>query len=234
MTVTDTQTNLGGGVGAVFGAAGLVVAPGVDIATCPGPLLIGDITDAAGELIGVVVVTDGDDADALLIGAVEAASVELGGVGEMVEPVGGGSEVTARFAMPVTSVVWSGADGQPAAAFVTPADRRGPEPAAIPMPNQPAAGLGAVGAPSAGAGTGLDKLVNVSLEVSVELGRTTVTLAEVLNYDVGATIELDRAAGAPVDIRVNDTLLAQGEVVLIDDEYAVRITAIIDPGQAPS
>ncbi|MEM7275030.1 MAG: FliM/FliN family flagellar motor switch protein, partial [Actinomycetota bacterium] len=39
------------------------------------------------------------------------------------------------------------------------------------------------------------------------------------------------AAGAPVDVRVNDTLLAQGEVVLIDDEYAVRITAIVDPSQ---
>jgi len=72
-------------------------------------------------------------------------------------------------------------------------------------------------------------LVNVSLEVSVEIGRTRVTLADVLAFDVGSTIELDRAAGAPVDIRVNDTLLAQGEVVLVDDEYAVRITSIIDP-----
>ncbi|MDH4077484.1 MAG: FliM/FliN family flagellar motor switch protein, partial [Acidimicrobiia bacterium] len=57
-----------------------------------------------------------------------------------------------------------------------------------------------------------------------------VTLADVLEYDVGSVVELDRAAGAPVDVRVNGTLLAHGEVVLIDDEYAVRITAIIDNG----
>jgi flagellar motor switch protein FliN/FliY len=77
--------------------------------------------------------------------------------------------------------------------------------------------------------SGFDKLSNVGLDVSVELGRAKVTLAEVLALDVGSVVELDRAAGAPVDVRVNGTLLAQGEVVLVDDEYAVRITAIIDP-----
>ena len=98
---------------------------------------------------------------------------------------------------------------------------------AVPTPVPPSVG-GVLGVPSGG---GLDKLVNVALEVSVELGRTRVTLSEVLDYDVGSVVELDRAAGAPVDVRVNDTLLAQGEVVLIDDEYAVRITAIFDPNQ---
>jgi flagellar motor switch protein FliN/FliY len=231
MTVTDTSTSLGGGVGAVYGAAGLSVASGVDVGACPGPLLVGDVTDAAGGLIGVVAVTDtGDGADALVTQAVEAAAMELGGAGLVGTPVGSGAEIAARFAMPVTSVVWAGADGQPAAAFVTPSDRRGPEPAAVPMSGA-APMAGAAAGPGGTGGTGLDKLVNVSLEVSVELGRTKVTLADVLNYDVGATIELDRAAGAPVDIRVNETLLAQGEVVLIDDEYAVRITAIIDPNQ---
>lgn len=230
MTATDTHTDLGGGVGAVLGAAGMTVATGLDVSTCPGPLLTGEVSNAAGELIGVVAVADsGDGADALITSAVEAAAMELGGAGLVSSPVGAGVEITARFPTPVTSVVWAGPDGQPAAAFVTPADRRGPEPAAIPMAGMAPAGAAGVG--SAAGGAGLDKLVNVSLEVSVELGRTTVTLADVLNYDVGATIELDRAAGAPVDIRVNETLLAQGEVVLIDDEYAVRITAIIDPNQ---
>lgn len=94
-----------------------------------------------------------------------------------------------------------------------------------------AAAVGGVLGVPMNTGGGLDKLVNVALEVSVELGRTRVTLSEVLDYDVGSVVELDRAAGAPVDVRVNDTLLAQGEVVLIDDEYAVRITAIFDPNQ---
>jgi flagellar motor switch protein FliN/FliY len=83
--------------------------------------------------------------------------------------------------------------------------------------------------PAAGLTGGFDKLSNVGLDVSVELGRARVTLADVLAFDVGSVVELDRAAGAPVDVRVNGTLLAQGEVVLVDDEYAVRITAIIDP-----
>ena len=76
----------------------------------------------------------------------------------------------------------------------------------------------------------MERLVNVSLEVSVELGRCRVTLADVLGFDVGSAVELDRPVGAPVDVRVNDTLLARGEVVLVDDEYAVRITEIVDPG----
>lgn len=72
-------------------------------------------------------------------------------------------------------------------------------------------------------------LRDVHLDVSVELGRTEMTVAEVLELTVGAVVELDRAARAPVDIRVNGTLLAKGEVVVVDDEYAVRVTEIIDP-----
>ncbi|MEM7326707.1 MAG: flagellar motor switch protein FliN [Actinomycetota bacterium] len=133
----------------------------------------------------------------------------------------------------------AGAPADPNPADATPADATPPDhgPADAGSPN--AASAGAVPtAPSPAqavlgvpVGGGLDKLVNVALEVSVELGRTRVTLSEVLEYDVGSVVELDRAAGAPVDVRVNDTLLAQGEVVLIDDEYAVRITAIFDPNQ---
>ena len=227
MTATDTHTSLGGGVGAVMSAAGLTVTTGADVGTVMGPLLVGDVTDGDGQLIGVVAIADsGDGADALIAEAVQAAAVELGGAGAVGTPVGSGAEVGARFTMPVTSVVWSGADGTASAAYVTRVDRRSGSGA-------PSTGPAAAASPGTGGGAagGLDKLVNVSLEVSVELGRTRVTLADVLNYDVGATIELDRAAGAPVDIRVNDTLLAQGEVVLIDDEYAVRITAILDPNR---
>ena len=72
-------------------------------------------------------------------------------------------------------------------------------------------------------------LRDVHLDVSVELGRTEMTVAEVLELTVGAVVELDRAARAPVDIRVNGTLLAKGEVVVVDDEYAVRVTEIVDP-----
>jgi flagellar motor switch protein FliN len=102
----------------------------------------------------------------------------------------------------------------------------------VPSPAQPTpvVGTGALSESVVRAAGGFDKLINVALEVSVELGRTRVTLSEVLEFDVGSVVELDRAAGSPVDVRVNGTLLAQGEVVLIDDEYAVRITSIVEPG----
>ena len=153
-----------------------------------------------------------------------AAATESGG-GTVVQPGGpmaDGGELAARFPMPVTVAAF-GDGGRVRALLVTPIERRAGPGAAAGVPGGPA---------SVAAARPIDKLYNVSLDVSVELGRTRVTLAEVLDYDVGSVVELDRAAGAPVDIRVNDTLLAQGEVVLIDDEYAVRITAIIDPSGA--
>lgn len=81
----------------------------------------------------------------------------------------------------------------------------------------------------AGNHPGLQLLRDVRLDVSVELGRAELTVSEVLELGVGSVVELDRAARAPVDVRVNGTLLARGEVVVVDDEYAVRITEIVDP-----
>lgn len=167
---------------------------------------------------------------------VPVAAGEVGGRGRVVDPVGGGQELLSRFAMPVTETVLCDGSGVPWVVWVTPTDRRaGAQPlTGVGMrPGAQAPGSGSVSQPRSGSG-GLEMLLGVGLEVSVELGRTRVTLAEVLDFDVGSTIELDRAVGAPVDVRVNDTLLAQGEVVLVDDEYAVRITAIFDPGQPPT
>lgn len=75
----------------------------------------------------------------------------------------------------------------------------------------------------------LSRLRDVQLSVTVELGRTSMSVSEVLSLEIGSVIELDRAAGAPIDVRVNGTLLARGEVVVVDDEYAIRVTEMIDP-----
>ncbi len=90
-------------------------------------------------------------------------------------------------------------------------------------------GPGTVGSPLDPNADGLDRLRNVILDLCVELGRAQVPLADVLAYDVGSIIELHRAAGTPVDVRVNDSMLAEGEVLIVDDDYAVRLTAIHDP-----
>lgn len=75
----------------------------------------------------------------------------------------------------------------------------------------------------------LELLADVPLELSVELGRTRRRLAEVLALGPGSLLELDRLAGEAVDVRVNGRLVAKGEVVVIDENFGVRITDIVSP-----
>jgi flagellar motor switch protein FliN/FliY len=63
--------------------------------------------------------------------------------------------------------------------------------------------------------------------VTAELGRTRMTVRDLLGLTPGAVVELDRAAGSPVDVLVNGTLIARGEVVVIDEEYGIRISEIV-------
>ena len=73
----------------------------------------------------------------------------------------------------------------------------------------------------------LKLLMGVPLNVSVEIGSTTKKVKEILEFTQGTIIELERQAGAPVDIIVNGNLIAKGDVVVIDDNFAVRVTEII-------
>lgn len=73
----------------------------------------------------------------------------------------------------------------------------------------------------------LDLLHDVEMGVAVELGRTRLNVRELLNLVPGSVVELDRAAGSPVDLLVNGTLIARGEVVVIDEEFGVRISEIV-------
>lgn len=74
----------------------------------------------------------------------------------------------------------------------------------------------------------LTMLSDVMLDVTVELGRQSLRLSQVLNLSIGSVVELDRAAGAPVDVRVNGILFGRGEVVVVDNEYAVRVIEILE------
>ena len=77
---------------------------------------------------------------------------------------------------------------------------------------------------------GLDMLHDVEMEVSAELGRTRMSVRELLSLIPGAIVELDRAAGSPADLLVNGRLIARGEVVVIDENFGIRITEIVSPG----
>jgi len=73
----------------------------------------------------------------------------------------------------------------------------------------------------------LDLLMNVSLGVSAELGRCTMRVSDVLKLGKGSIVELDRLAGSPVDVLVNNRLVARGEVVAVDDRFGVRVTEVV-------
>jgi len=87
-------------------------------------------------------------------------------------------------------------------------------------------------APAARASSGLELLAGLQMNVAVELGRTEMTVADVLGLGPGSVVELDRLAGEPVDILVNDRLIARGEVVVVDENFGVRIVEVIRRGDA--
>lgn len=75
----------------------------------------------------------------------------------------------------------------------------------------------------------LDLIMDVSMRVTVELGRSTLTVEEVLSLGPGSIVELNKLAGEPVDVLVNEQLVARGEVVVVDENFGVRVTEIVSP-----
>lgn len=75
----------------------------------------------------------------------------------------------------------------------------------------------------------LDMLLDVPLEVNVELGRTRMTIQDLLQLGPGSVVELDKVAGEALDILVNGRLVARGEAVVVNDKFGVRITDIVSP-----
>jgi len=88
--------------------------------------------------------------------------------------------------------------------------------------------------PPAGTPRNMDLLLDVKLPVAIELGRTTLPIADILEWAQGSVIELDKLAGEPVDLLVNDKLVARGEVVVIDEKFGLRITALLATPDAPA
>jgi flagellar motor switch protein FliN len=93
--------------------------------------------------------------------------------------------------------------------------------APLERPPAQAAPLGAT------AGDGLGRLSDVPVELAVEIGRTHMTVGATLELRPGSVVVLDRMAGEPVDLLVNGTPIARGEVVVIDEEFALRVTEVL-------
>ena len=77
--------------------------------------------------------------------------------------------------------------------------------------------------------SGIDRLLDIPLEISVELGRVKMLVKDVVELGTGSIVEIEKAAGEPVDVLVNGRLVARGEVVVIEDNFGVRVTEILNP-----
>lgn len=98
-----------------------------------------------------------------------------------------------------------------------------PHPLTVPAPGS---------ASTPGPRRGIEMLNEVDMEVTVELGRTRMTLRDLLALSPGNVLELDRAAGSPADLLVNGHLIARGEVVVIDEDFGLRVTEILETATA--
>lgn len=77
----------------------------------------------------------------------------------------------------------------------------------------------------------LDVILDVPVTVSMEIGRTSINIRNLLQLNQGSVIELDRFAGEPMDVLVNGTLIAHGEVVVVNDKFGIRLTDVISPSE---
>lgn len=85
--------------------------------------------------------------------------------------------------------------------------------------------------PIDGADLNLDVILDVPVALSLEVGRTRMPIRSLLQLNRGSVIELERGAGEPLDVYVNGTLIAHGEVVVINDRFGVRLTDVVSPSE---
>jgi flagellar motor switch protein FliN/FliY len=187
----------------------IVVVVGQDLADALSQSPLGELDlakaiqpaiEAAAATLGPVVVDPGQSMEAMV------ALASLAAKGEAIfVPLTDGA--TTRAVVAILASPWPSEAGAGA-----------PAAAGEPRPYTP---------PPVSARSGLDLLHDVEMEISAELGRTRMSVRELLSLAPGAVIELDRAAGAPTDLLVNGRLIARGEVVVIDENFGIRITEIV-------
>ena len=84
---------------------------------------------------------------------------------------------------------------------------------------------------AAGGDVNLDVILDVPVTLSMEVGRTRIPIRNLLQLNQGSVVELDRAAGEPLDVFVNGTLVAHGEVVVVNEKFGIRLTDVISPSE---
>ena len=77
----------------------------------------------------------------------------------------------------------------------------------------------------------LERILDIPVQLSVEIGRARTTISNVLQLSPGSVVELEAQAGAPIDVLINGYLIAQGEVVVVNDRFGIRLTDIVTPAE---
>ena len=90
---------------------------------------------------------------------------------------------------------------------------------------------GAAGSEGAGADVNLDLVLDIPVDVSLRVGSTDISIRDLVSLVEGSVIALDQDAGEPMDVLVNGTLIAHGEIVVVDDQYGVRLTDVVSPAE---
>ena len=86
-------------------------------------------------------------------------------------------------------------------------------------------------APTPAAGNDINMILDIPVQLTVELGRTKIPIRNILQLAQGSVVELDALAGEPMDVLVNGFLIAQGEVVVVNDKFGIRLTDIVTPSE---
>ena len=107
-------------------------------------------------------------------------------------------------------------------------------PSAPPPPRAPMEEFGAgtpLNIPAGLEGPNLDVILDIPVSLSMEVGSTEISIRNLLQLNQGSVVELDRLAGEPLDVLVNGTLIAHGEVVVVNEKFGIRLTDVISPSE---
>ncbi len=205
--------------GLVSGAIAVVVGAELVSALESSPLGALDLAAAAQPALDAAAEQLGARVGAARTVPVDLVVNDLGGTFTVVPLVGAGGSA-ALLVSDVALVEAAAAAARPAPA---------PEPQPAPMGTFQSSPAPVAAAPI---GRGLEMLSGVIMDVTVELGRTRMSVRELLALTPGTVLELDRAAGSPADLLVNGRLIARGEVVVVDEDFGLRVTEIVDQAAA--
>jgi flagellar motor switch protein FliN/FliY len=122
---------------------------------------------------------------------------------------------------------WASALAEQTASTAAPA----PEPAVAPATAQVFQQIQEAAAPSSATPVDIARVLDVPVQLTAEIGRTRITIKSLLQLSQGSVVELDGLAGQPLDVLINGYLIAQGEVVVVNEKYGIRLTDIVTPSE---